>query len=90
MPRSVYTQLNIGFMCVYFCAECWFCLAVTKMIADNFIMSHVVRKPVFGVSNQVRHKPGCSTTEDGLRLEISDLGSTCRGIVLSMKQKQRR
>ena len=48
---------------------------------DNY-MSLVVRKPVLGVSDQVRHKPGCAVTEDGLRLEISDLGS--RGIVLSM------
>ena len=45
-------------------------------------MSHVVRKPVFGVPDQVQHKPGCTTTEDGWRLEISYLGS--RGIVLSM------
>ena len=45
-------------------------------------MSLVVRKPVFGVSDQVRHKPGCTATEDGQRLEISDLGN--RGIVLSM------
>ena len=51
-------------------------------------MSLVVRKPVFGVSDQVRHKPGCTTTEDGLRLEISYLGS--RGIVLSVLRKQRR
>ena len=28
-------------------------------------MSHVMRKPVFGVSDQVRHKPGCTATEDG-------------------------
>ena len=27
--------------------------------------SLVVRKPVFGVSDQVRHKPGCTTTQDG-------------------------
>ena len=40
-----------------------------------------MRKQVFGVSNQFRHKPGCTATEDGLRLEISDLGS--RGIVLT-------
>ena len=39
-----------------------------------------MRKPVFGASDQVPHKPGCTTTEDGLRLEISNLGS--RGIVL--------
>ena len=41
----------------------------------------VVRKPVFGVSDQVRHKPVCRTREDGYRLEITDLGR--RGIVLS-------
>ena len=34
------------------------------------------------VSDQVRHKPGCTATEDGKRLEISDLES--RGIALSV------
>ena len=33
-----------------------------------------MRKLVFRVSNQVQHKPGCIATEDGERLEISDLG----------------
>ena len=28
-------------------------------------LSLVVRKPVFGVSDQVRHKPGCTTSQDG-------------------------
>ena len=32
-----------------------------------------MRKPVFGVSDQVLHKPGCTATEDCWRLEISDL-----------------
>ena len=32
-----------------------------------------MRKLVFGVSDQVRHKPGCKATEDGWRLAISDL-----------------
>ena len=50
-------------------------------------MSLVVRKPVFGVSDQVWHNPGCTVTEDGYKFEILYLGS--RGIVLSMKQKQR-
>ena len=45
-------------------------------------LSLVVRKPVFEVSDQVRHKPGCTATEDGYMLEISDLGR--RGIVLSV------
>ena len=43
-----------------------------------------MRKPVFGVSDQVRYKPGCATTGDGERLEISDLG---RGIVLCSENK---
>ena len=34
-----------------------------------------MRKPVFGVSDQVLDKPGCTTTEDGKRLEILDLRS---------------
>ena len=33
-----------------------------------------MRKQVFGVSDQVLHKPGCTATEDGCRLEISYLG----------------
>ena len=45
-------------------------------------MSLVVRKPVFGVSGQVRHKQSYTATKDGYRLEISDLES--RGIVLRM------
>ena len=45
-----------------------------------------MRKPVFGVSDQVLHKPGCAITEYGKRLEISDLES--RVIVLSVQQKQ--
>ena len=31
----------------------------------NIYMSLVVRKPVFGVSDLVQHKPGCTATEDG-------------------------
>ena len=34
------------------------------------------------VSHMVRHKPGCTATEDGYRLEILNLES--RGIALSM------
>ena len=39
-----------------------------------------MRKPVFGVSNRIRHIPSYTATEDGQRLKISDLES--RGIVL--------
>ena len=42
-----------------------------------------MRSSVLRVLDQVRQKKqGCTTTEDGLRLETWDLGS--RGIVLSM------
>ena len=30
-----------------------------------YYLSLVVRKPVFGVSDQVQHKPVCTATEDG-------------------------
>ena len=43
-----------------------------------------MRKPVFGVSDHVRHKPGCTPTEDSKRLEILDLES--RGTVLSCSE----
>ena len=43
-------------------------------------LSLVMTKPVFGVSDQVRHKVDCTATEDSYRIEISDLES--RGIVL--------
>ena len=36
-------------------------------------LSLVVRKPVFAVSVQLRHKPSCTGTEDGLRPDILDL-----------------
>ena len=46
-------------------------------------MGPVVRKPVCGVSDLVRHSiPGCAVTEDGKRLEVLYLES--RGIVLAM------
>ena len=43
------------------------CLTRPGPQAENigFKMSLVVRKPVFGVSDQVRHKPVCAITEDG-------------------------
>ena len=33
-------------------------------LSTHFYMSRDVRKPVFGVSDQVRHKPGWEITED--------------------------
>ena len=37
-----------------------YCVAMVQ-----YNMSRDVRKPVFGISDQVRHKPGCTATEDG-------------------------
>ena len=34
-----------------------------------------MRKRVFGVPDQALHKPGCTTTQDGQRLEILYIGS---------------
>ena len=45
-------------------------------------LSSVTTKPVFGDSNQVQYKLGCTVTEDGQRFEILDLAS--REIILSM------
>lgn len=42
------------------------------------LLSSIMRKHVFGVFNQVWHKLGCTATEDGWRLGISDLW--CREI----------
>ena len=36
-----------------------------RFALDEAHMSHVLRKPVFRVSDQVRHKPDCTVTEDG-------------------------
>ena len=44
-------------------------------------MSHVTRKPVFGVCDQVRLKPACSATEASLSLDSSDIET--RSIILS-------
>ena len=60
---------------------------------QNFMLYDQISKPRHEktnilVSDQVWHKPGCTATEDGQRLEIWDLGR--RGIVLSMQRKQRR
>ena len=39
------------------------------------------------VSEQIRHRPSSTGTEDGVRLDILDLES--RGIALSIKRRQR-
>ena len=73
--QSIVYHNFIIFMRDFDCRSNW------ELSPFRFTMSLVVRNPFFGVSDQVRHKPGCTTTEDGVRLENSDLGN--RGIVLS-------
>ena len=46
-------------------------------------ISLVTIKPVFGVSDQVKHKPACAATEASLRLEILDIETI--GIILSQE-----
>ena len=38
-------------------------------------MNLVTRKPVFGVSDQVRHKLRCTAADNGKRIKILDFGS---------------
>ena len=52
-------------------------------VVGSKYMSLVVIKPVFWVFDHVRHKPGCTATENGNRLEVMYLGSRC--IVLSIQ-----
>ena len=47
-------------------AEDRFCCDPAHMKCENsHSMSPFMRKPVFGVSGKIRHKLGCTTTEDG-------------------------
>ena len=50
-------------------------------------LSLVTRKPVLGVSDQVRLKPACSASETSWRLEISDIET--RGIILSRQRTKK-
>ena len=48
-------------------------------------LSHITRKPVFGVCDQVRLKPACSAKETSQSLKILDLVSIV--IILSRQRK---
>ena len=60
---------------------CWFGF---QHILGIINMSHVTRKPVFGVFDQVILKPAYSHTETSQRLEIYAIAS--RGIILSRQR----
>ena len=52
------TRFKVGFKLAYSAEKHSYSLEISYM-------SGVMRKPVFGVSSQVRHKPGYTSTEDG-------------------------
>ena len=54
--RKSVDQLYSDLICTY---------AKDMLSCDVARMSDVTSKPVFGVSDQVRHKPGCTVGEDG-------------------------
>ena len=60
-------------------------LSGLKLFSSNgrvayYVYAPMPKEPRRGNSNQLRHKPGYSASDDGERLELSDLGS--RGVVL--------
>ena len=55
---------------------------ILRLTASKSSYSPVVRKPFFEISDQVKQEADCTTTDDGQRLEISNLIGT--GTVLSM------
>ena len=62
-------------------SHCDLCLRIElkkqkhRLVNPTFInMSRVEGNPVFTVSIKVRHRQGCTPTEDGMRLEILDQG----------------
>ena len=61
-----------GIFCIKFGSTSSFIVCSLVLDAD-VNLSLAVRKPVFGVSDNVRHKPGYTTTEDDWRIEISYL-----------------
>ena len=56
---------NTGFYPKYMIANFRICLRKFTKIHLAVEMSLVLRKPVFGVTDKVRHKPGCAVTDDG-------------------------
>ena len=55
-----------------------------QLFAQVIQLSLVMRKPVFGVCDEVRLKQACSTTEASQGLKI--LAITSRGIILSKQR----
>ena len=54
-------------------AVCWVLSRYASSLSIIRQMDNNMTKSVFGVSDQIQHKPGSTATEDGQRLKISDL-----------------
>ena len=78
--------------------SCWILIFFCPLVFQNTLffcpclltlyhMSPVTRKPVFGVSDQVRLKPACSAKDVSWSLEILDNGT--RDIILSTQWTKR-
>ena len=89
---TVYDPVN---RIIYEQASCYVSITISALrnvysycyALPDLKQSRDARKPVFGVSNQVRHKLACTVSGKGWKLEIWDL---TKGVfVLSMLRKQR-
>ena len=77
-----YMHVKLSPLSPSICGYCWISPSFLSII-NNLSTCHNEqrhKKTCIRGSHHVRHKPGCKTTEDGLKLLISYLGS--RGIVL--------
>ena len=64
-PKTGFVTTRLIY-CIMFNEFVSFCLLlISSEFKFSYHMSCVARKHVFGVSDQVRHKPGCTTTEHG-------------------------
>ena len=45
--------------------DCWFSRAMAHIVSESLLIEPSREKTNNVVSEQVRHKPGCTSTEDG-------------------------
>ena len=81
LPEFRKAAKNFGEIVNFGTVDCTIHVSLCRTVSISVYELHH-KKTVCGVSNHVRHNPGCTAKEDGLRLKISDLER--RGTVLSM------
>ena len=54
-------HISVSLFHRYFSEQFW----IFQFSSSQEYMSRVMNKPVFGIPDQVQHKPGCTTTDDG-------------------------